>query len=100
MNVCRKEVRVWDCGVGGWDAPHIEIGVLMQFNPSSRLCHGVPDVVVSFDRNSLQLLRFTPLKEGKILDVHMASALGRGLSFDRKNSPRIIDQQIGRCVYG
>ena len=51
-----KEVWVGESGIRGRNTSHVDVGVLMEFDPSRRFRHGIADVLISTDRKRLELL--------------------------------------------
>ena len=76
--------------VGRGNTAHIDIRVLMEFNPSRRFSHRITDVLVRLDGNRLELLSFAPMKEDEIRDIHVSRALCRGLRLYHEDGTRII----------
>ena len=100
MNEDREEVRVSLRGVRRWNPTHVEIGMLMEFDATGRLCHRVADILVCANGDGLKLVGFAPLEEGKVLDINVTSPLGRSLLLDHKNGSSIVDEKVHRAVKG
>ena len=72
--------------------------MLVELDLACRFSHGVADILIGADRKGLQLLGLAPVEQGKVLDINVLSAFGRGLSLYHKNGTGVINHEIGRSI--
>ena len=90
----------WVGDVVWWRAAHIEIGMLVKFDTTSGLSHGIAEVGIGRDCFRFDLTSFTPFQQGKISNIDMACALRRSSSIHHEYCASVVDQQLRRVVLG